>query len=98
MHFTVLNWVALAFIPYTVAVTVLLPRLSRRSARDTVALRWIVAQGAWVFAWVAGLTGGEQWSIGLGTLVCVLLMILALREARRTSSEEGATVPARPDP
>jgi hypothetical protein len=97
MHFTLLNWVALAFIPYTAAVTVLLPRLMRRSAREAVALRWIVAQQAWVFAWVAALTGGQQWSMGLGTLVCVLLMILALREARRTSSEEGASVPSRHD-
>jgi hypothetical protein len=90
MHFTLISWVALAFIPYLAVVVVFLPKIMRRSAPDTTALRWMFSQPAWLFAWVAALTGGPQWIFGVGSIECLILMLLALREARRESRPPAA--------
>jgi hypothetical protein len=98
MHFTLLSWVAPVFIPYVAVVVLYLPRIMRRSPRDVAALRWMFSQAAWFVAWAAALSGGPQWILSVGSIVCLILMHLALREARRSPKKDDAPVPARPDP
>jgi hypothetical protein len=88
---TVIALIASVLIAYSCVAWALLPRFVLDRARkpvtieQTAMIRWAFAMSPFLYGFASVAAGGQQWSLALGAVVSVVLLVLAVKAIRRLS-------------
>jgi hypothetical protein len=85
---TVIAVIASVLIAYSCVAWALLPRIFRRARKPVTdeqlaMLRWTFAMTPFLYGFASVAAGGQQWSLALGSVVSVVLLVLAVKAIRR---------------